>query len=411
MRYGLDFGTSNSAVSFNDGKKVELLPIENNSPTPVIMPSLWYFEEIEKKWYFGTEAFSEYKANGGDGRFIQTIKKLLTDSYYTGTHIGHRFYSLEKLVELYFREVKCRADKIVGKNIEAITIGKPARFTNDLNENIGENRLRTAAENAGFKDIKFVMEPLAATYSLKRNITEPITVFTIDIGGGTTDVSIVYLVPQNKKGSRVMATNGISVGGVDFTSEIMKNRLLHYFGLGTTYKSIFGKTMPFPRFALRHTMDWYNSLKMIHNRQFISFLKEVKQSTSDPDKIKCLEELVYKKLGLDVFLAIESAKIDLSEKNKSAVEYHEGAIAIEETIERNEFEGYLKEHAEKISQMIDDTFNQIRFQYSDIDDILMVGGSSRIPLLRRIIREKFPTTPMTQADIFASVAHGLSVEV
>ena len=132
MKYGLDFGTSNSVISFYDGENVSLLNVEENSDVPEIMPSLWYFEEIEKKWFFGSDALIEYNENEGEGRFIQAVKKLLGDRKYTGTHIGYKFYSLEKLVELYFIEIKRRADAIVGRDIKSITIGRPVRFSRDL---------------------------------------------------------------------------------------------------------------------------------------------------------------------------------------------------------------------------------------------------------------------------------------
>ncbi|MCP4745645.1 MAG: Hsp70 family protein [Desulfobacteraceae bacterium] len=409
MKYGLDFGTSNSTISFDDGINITLLPVEKSLNTPEIMPSLLYFEDIEKKWYFGHDAFIEYKENGGDGRFIQSIKKLLADNMYTGTHIGFKFYSLEKLIELYFREIKKRADKIVQKNVKAITIGRPVYFSRNLNDGLAEKRLQTAASRAGFEEIDFVLEPLAATYALKKQIAEPTNVFTIDIGGGTTDVSIVSLMPNGNGSSRILSTHGISVGGIDFTSQIMNNRLLKYFGLGTTYKSIFNQKMPFPKYALRHITDWYNSLKMVHNQQFMSFLKEVKRTTSDPEKIKCLEELVYEKLGLEIFIAIETAKIALSEDMEAYVEYRQNGIDIQELVKRIEFEHYIASYANEISEMMDESLNQGELDYDQMDIVLMVGGSSKIPLLKKIIEDKFPTIPVIQTNIYSSVAYGLSV--
>lgn len=409
MKYGLDFGSSNSTISFFDGKNVTLLPVENNADNPEIMPSLWYFEDIEKKWYFGSDAFIEYKENGGDGRFIQTVKKLLADKKYTGTHIGYKFITLEKLVELYFKEIKKRADEIIGTDIKAVTIGRPVRFSRHLNEDIAEKRLRTAASKAGFEEIDFILEPLAATYSLKAQFVEPATVFTIDIGGGTTDVSIVHLNPNENEESKVLSTHGISVGGMDFTSSIMEKRLLPYFGWGTTYKSIFNQEMNFPKYALRHITDWYNSFKMVHNHQFMTFLKEVKRSTSDPAKIKCLEDLVHNKLGLDIFMAIESAKMSLSKDKEATVQYQQEGIDILENIKRLEFDNYIESYVSEISDMIDDALKQIKFGYREIDVVIMVGGSSKIPRLKKVVEDKFPDIPLIKTDIFHSVAYGLSV--
>ncbi len=144
-------------------------------------------------------------------------------------------------------------------------------------------------------------------------------------------------------------------------------------------------------------------------QQFMSFLKEVKRSTSDPDKIKCLEELVYEKLGLDIFMAIESAKIALSKDQAATVEYGQGSIDIQELVKRFEFEQFIESYANEISAMIEESLSQVELDCEEMDVVVMVGGSSRIPMLKRIVEEKFPAIPVTKTDIYSSVAYGLSV--
>lgn len=409
MKYGLDFGTSNSAISFYDGRQVSLLPIEPDSDTPELMPSLWYFETMEKEWFFGAEALSEYKANGGEGRLIQSLKKLLADDGIDGTHVGHRYYSIEDLLVLFFQEIKQKADKIVGKSIDAVTIGRPVRFTRDLRSDLAENRLGQAARRAGFETIDFMLEPLAATYGLKATIPGPATVFALDMGGGTSDVSVVRLCPPGGGQDRVLAARGVSIGGVDFTGAVMEHRLLPYFGLGTTYRTVFNTPMNFPRYALRHILDWYNSLKMIQNRKFMAFLAEVERTTSDPGRIRALRDLVFDRLGLDVFEAIERAKIDLSGETVSTVAYRHGAVDICEALERSQFEAYISSPKEAVAQMIRSALVQADLGPERIDIILLVGGSSQIPLFRGLVEEMFPNATIQEAALFTSVAHGLSV--
>ena len=382
MKYGLDFGTSNSAISFFDHGEVSLLPIEKDSDTPELMPSLWYFEEIEKKWYFGRDAFYEYKENGGAGRFIQSVKKLLPDPSFSGTRIGHKYYSLECILTMFFSEMKKRSDAIVGADVKAVTIGRPVRFSSDLEEGLVEQRLESAARTAGFESIDFMLEPLAATYLLKKQIDAPATVFTLDIGGGTTDAAIVRLFPDGRQDDRVLSAHGSSVGGMDFTSAIMDRRLLHHFGLGSTYRSIFGKSMPFPRHLLRQISDWYNSLKMIHNRKFVDFLNEVQRTTDEPGKITALQELVHEQLGVDLFDALESVKMKLSFDRKSFLSFKNGAVDIEESIKREEFESYIENMVDTIGKVVDQALSQARIGNEDIDSVLMVGGSSRVPRLQ-----------------------------
>jgi hypothetical chaperone protein len=148
---------------------------------------------------------------------------------------------------------------------------------------------------------------------------------------------------------------------------------------------------------------------MIHNQKFMSFLKEVKRSTSDPKIIECLEELVYQKLGLDIFMSIESAKIALSKEETATVEYRQGGIDIHELVKRFEFEQYIESYANEISAMMEEALTQIELDHEKIDVVVMVGGSSRIPLLKKIVADKFPAIPVIKTDIYSSVAYGLSV--
>ena len=129
MKYGLDFGTSNSAISFNDGNAVTVLPIEPANGTKEIMPSLWYFYYDEELWSFGKKAYDLYKETLGEGRLIQSLKKYLSDPTLRNTYVHKRTIEFDELVMLYLKEVKDKADELTGKNVKNVTIGKPVNFT------------------------------------------------------------------------------------------------------------------------------------------------------------------------------------------------------------------------------------------------------------------------------------------
>ena len=408
MIYGFDFGTSNSSISVFDGSRVSLIPLEPDSDTPGIMPSYWYYDGYEKEWHTGRNALVEYEQNYGEGRFIQSLKKVVADESFIGTSIGNRFIKVERLIEIFFRAVKQKADSFTGENVKSIQIGRPVNFSAANSNDVAVDRLEKAARAAGFETIQFLYEPLAATYTLKEKMTAPATIFTLDMGGGTTDISIVRLYPPDQDDDKVLFSSGVSVGGNDFNSAMMMSRLLDYFGNGTKYKSMFGKEMPFPRILLSDISQWYTVLRANQNRRLAEFIETAKKSSSDPEKIEALEQLIFDQEGLDLFRAIEAAKIELSTQDASDLGYHQGKINIDEHIRRDEFENYIRADHDKIAALVDDALAKANLAAGSIDGVLLVGGSVRVPLFKALVKSKFPDAVIYNPDFLTTVAYGLS---
>jgi len=256
MKYGIDFGTSNSVVAYNDGKNVKVLPIEPTSGTKEVMPSLWYFSYDDELWSFGKSAYDEYKETFGEGRLIQSLKKYLSDPSLRNTYVHNNIVEFDELVALYLKNVKDKADELTGENVQNVTIGKPVNFTKTGKNDLALARIHSGAKQAGFDEISFEYEPLAATYSLKKSIKEQAIIFTLDIGGGTTDISIVK-VSQEANCDEVLTTRGIDIGGVDFDGRIVRNKLLKYFGDGLLYDPLKSLNREFPRPLLFPLTDRY----------------------------------------------------------------------------------------------------------------------------------------------------------
>ena len=105
MKYGLDFGTSNSVISYNDGNTVKVLPIEPTNGTKEIMPSLWYFYYDEEFWSFGKSAYDKYKETLGEGRLIQSLKKYLSDPTLRNTYVHKRTVEFEEYIKDYTSKI------------------------------------------------------------------------------------------------------------------------------------------------------------------------------------------------------------------------------------------------------------------------------------------------------------------
>ncbi|MFQ5631606.1 MAG: Hsp70 family protein, partial [bacterium] len=220
--YGVDFGTSNSAISImKDGKEIV---IRGNSKADKTESSILFFPKWDMGVHFiGEEAIQQYIDSGMDGRLIQSIKSILPDTLFEHTWIHGKKYEIDDLVALIIAHLKRKADKSLDANIKRAVFGRPAVFSENRDEDdFAEKRLRSAANKAGFEEIHFQFEPIAAAFSYELRIAKPEIVLVADLGGGTSDFTIMRLDPRKihrpDRKSDILATGGIHIGGNDFDS-------------------------------------------------------------------------------------------------------------------------------------------------------------------------------------------------
>lgn len=407
MKYGLDFGTSNSVISYNNGNTVEVLPIEPTSRAKEIMASLWYFDYGDEFWSFGRSAYEQYKETLGEGRLIQSLKKYLSDPTLRNTFVHKRTVEFDELVMLFLKEMKDKADQLTGENVKNVTIGKPVNFIENGENDLALQRIEKGAKNAGFENISFMFEPLAATYSFKQEISEEANIFTLDIGGGTTDISIARISTDDAR-DEVLTTQGINIGGVDFDGRIVRHRLLQHFGDGLSYDSSKMDGGEFPRALLFPLTDRYKIFTLINSRKYLEDLNRASYGLIDPDgKVNALDYLIHQQVGLELFDAVELAKIELSHSESAAISYHKGPIQIEEQLTRKDFDNYISDYTDKISDLILSSLNAANLEPGQITKIMLVGGSSKIPAFRNMITMFFPEAEILTANEMTSIAQGL----
>jgi hypothetical chaperone protein len=311
--YGVDFGTTNSAISLWEGGQINVLPIAANGKQS--MRSVLFFPRDDRNYYAGDEAVRQYIESGMEGRLIQSIKSFLSDASFTGTVIRGRNYSIEDLVVMVLRGIKERADRITGDSVQRAVLGRPARFSdNGQNDALAQTRLLQAAENAGFREVHLQLEPIAAAYSYERTLEKSELVLVADFGGGTSDFALIMLGPDRKgrveRASDVLGTLGVTIGGDNLDSEIMRHKLLCYFGSEIHYESA-NKMLPMPAHLMGLLCEWrmISSLKDTRYKEFISSLR---RNADDPDAAERLYALIDEDLGFALFQKIENTKQALS---------------------------------------------------------------------------------------------------
>jgi hypothetical chaperone protein len=264
--FGLDFGTTNSTLSVNRGGEVRIVDIDPTAPSATTLRSVLYFDRA-RKTFVGQEAITHYLDDDARGRFMQSIKTLLSSKLFSSTIINNRPYSLEDLIAFLLRTIKERGESIIGESVDSVVMGRPAIFSDDASENqLAETRLRLSAEKAGFKNVIFQFEPIAAALTYEKTLSsgEEKKVLVGDFGGGTSDFTVIKLrggapLGRERKGD-ILSICGVPVGGDIFDSRIMSHRLVSYYGANAKYKGMRGQLMEVPANIFTTLSRWHLGL-------------------------------------------------------------------------------------------------------------------------------------------------------
>ena len=332
--YGLDFGTTNSVLSIYDEDKREIVET-------IRVSSLIYFPESSARdtqnYVVGEQAITAYLADGMKGRFIKSIKQILSRSSFIETRIHNQRYNASDLVTLILKDLKTKADKITGYNCAKAVIGRPVFFDDDnsATDTLAQTRLSLAVEKAGFSNVRFQFEPIGAAFAYEKTILKPERVLVADLGGGTTDFTYLQLDPNkvsssDRKGD-MFASGGIYIGGDSFDSSFMWEKGTPYFGKDTLYEGSPGKVLKVPVSLFDNICSW-DKMNFFNSLRIKKSMEDYYHYSNNDKKFKNLLTLVENNLGYSVFQAIEKTKIELSMTDFSCFQYSNMDIEIDEQI-------------------------------------------------------------------------------
>src|SRR5579862_1506669 len=244
---GLDFGTSNSAIGIAAGNGAVLAPVEGDA---TLVPSAVFFDyETRGRVLFGKQAIDTYIGQH-DGRLMRALKSILASPLIDEkTALGSKMVALTEVVEIFIRHLKAKAEAFGGDEITAVVHGRPVRFVekDDAADAKAERVLEAIAKRVGFRDVAFVYEPIAAAYHYEETVRGEETVLIADIGGGTSDFTVIRIGPNRRtlpdRTSDILANDGVRIGGTDFDSLLSLKSVMPLLGLGT---QLIEKNLPMP---------------------------------------------------------------------------------------------------------------------------------------------------------------------
>ena len=405
---GIDFGTSNSTVGWLRPGQPTLLALENGKPT---LPSVVFFNAEENTVSVGQAGLKEY-LDGYEGRLMRALKSLLGSSLMEGkTEIQGRPLPYKELLTQFITELKHRAEMAADRSFDQAVFGRPVFFVDDdtAADDKAEVTLEAIARTAGFREVNFQYEPIAAAYHYERQINHEELVLIADIGGGTSDFSLIRLSPQRAlaadRRDDLLANSGVHIGGTNFDRQLSLEGVMPLLGYGSLLKR--GLTMPSSYYM---NLATWHTINQAYTSRTWADLQELYLDTQAPEAMDRLLKLIRDRAGHWLAVQVEEAKIALSTGNSAALHLDRLAPGMRHTLTRIEFEKASAELVEQIGNTLGTLLAKAGVRSEAVDTIFFTGGASGVPMLRERIAAILPTARRMEGDLYGSVGAGLAVE-
>ena len=407
----IDFGTSNSLIgAWKEGKRIEALPIDAQAADPTLMRTLLYFPDANT-CHYGSDAIKNYIDLEMEGRLFRSFKSHLPNRNYLGTFIEDRVMTLENMIGIFLLEIKRRAESTLEESAETAVIGRPARYSLDETaDKFALHRMQKAAEFAGFKNVEFVPEPLAAALDVRREMKDEKIALIGDFGGGTSDFTLIRLGPFAFKKEHVLGLDGCPLAGDALDSLFMSERLNIYFGAKAEYKVSLGSNVLRMPPAIMDRLNRPAHIVHLKEPATYEFIREVKKGALTDENKKAIERLMVlidDQQIFSFFESIEGTKRKLSDQEEAKFEFNYPSLEIVEEFSRRDFERYAGETQNKIFHSLDNCLNQAGINPEQVDLVCMTGGSAQVPLIRAALEKRFGREKLATQAHFHSVLSGL----
>jgi hypothetical chaperone protein len=405
---GLDFGTSNTTLGTIDGGAPVLATLE---AAQTAIPSAIFYE-ADSGVRIGRRAVEAY-VEGVPGRLLRSLKSVLGTSLIDETtRLGRARISFRDVIASYLGAIKRRAEQATGRQLRNVVHGRPVHFVDNAPDadRKAEQTLRTIAQGIGFEDVTFQFEPIAAALDYERQIASEEVALIADIGGGTSDFSIVRLGPERHgktdRAADILANDGVRVGGTDFDRQLSLGVVMPLFGFGSAMKRP-GLDVPSSYF---HDLATWSNINRMYEPRVLADIRQVRQQAAEPELLDRLIRVVHEQRGHTLAIEVEDAKIALSEKPRSEIPLEWVAPGLSAAINRPDLVNHTKQLADRISVRIKNCLVQAGLNADAIDSVFLTGGSVKLAHVHKAITKAVPSARIVEGDIFGAVGKGLTLE-
>ena len=407
LTLGIDFGTSNSAAAVIDGSgTLRVIPL---SAARSEMPTAVFFDAETHHVLYGEDAMQAY-LSGHEGRLLRSLKSLLgsalMDEY---TQVDGRALRFFDIVVLFFKELKRRCEAHVGEPLTHVVIGRPVNFVDDDPERdaLAQTTLSRAALEAGFSNIRFQLEPIAAALDYEQQLEKETTALVVDIGGGTSDFTTIRLNQKRSalsdRSADVLSSTGVHIGGTDFDRLLDLATVMPLLG----YKHIGTGDRPVPNSVFFDLSTWH-FIHRAYTRKALHFASELWTDFSDQTLHKRLMQALEEQHGHRMLASVEAAKIGCSVSgNASAVDLNFLEPRLAPMLDTFVMQDALQQ---AIAQVVECALACVKASGLDrVDVVYLTGGSSALRPLVQALQTAIPQAHLVQGNPFGGVAAGLAV--
>ena len=405
---GLDFGTSNTTLGTIEGHAPILVALEADETT---IPSAIFYE-VDGAVLIGRKAIEAY-VDGAPGRLMRSLKSVLGTSLIDETtRLGRERTSFRDVIAYYLGAVKRRAEQTTGLELRDVVHGRPVHFVDNAPDadRKAEETLRQIAREIGFDDVTFQFEPIAAALDYERQISTEEVALIADIGGGTSDFSIVRLGPERharaNRASDILANDGVRIGGTDFDRLLSLGVVMPLFGFGSAMNR---PGLDVPSSYFQDLATW-SSINRMYEPRVLTDIRQVRLEANEPALLDRLVRVVEEQRGHTLAMEVEEAKIALSDKRRADIPLEWVMPGLSAEIGRPDLVNHTRQLADRIAARIKNCLIQAGLTAGDIDAVFLTGGSVRLAHVRTAIRKAVPSARLVEGDTFGAVGKGLTLE-
>ena len=421
LSVGVDFGTSNTVIAVvGADRSSAVLKVTSRAGEGAALPSILCFRPAEPNprdrpiSSAGADAIADYIARTGPARLVQSMKSFLGSKAFVDTKVFTHTYTLEALIGTLLEHLY---DATSARDVLSqcpLVVGRPIEFAGAApDDELAQTRLKAAFASAGRPADQVRLEPEAAAYAFASRARGRHLVLVADLGGGTSDFSIVEVDAEgrqphgNQPSITPLAQTGIGIAGDRFDYQIVYNAVCPALGLGSQFRPE-TKLLPIPLWIYANFASWHQ-LSMMNNRQTLRHITEILRSAVDQRAFEGLVHVIRNEEGFSLFQAVSRVKQSLTVERSAQLRFKAGPIEIDRSVARAEFEQWIADDLARIEATADEAVAVAGVNPSAITRVFMTGGTALVPAVRELFARKFGADKLVGGDEFSSVAQGLAL--
>lgn len=367
-------------------------------------------DDISGDLFFGKQALNRYLEDPAEGYYIKSPKSFLGASGLKPQQIA----LFEDIVAAMMAHVKGLAEQTLQQELHQVVIGRPVNFQGLKGEESNKQAidvLTNAAKRVGYRDIEFQFEPIAAGFEFEASLNKETRVLVVDIGGGTTDCSLLLmgpeLMPSLDRSPHLLGHSGQRIGGNDFDIQLALKGIMPQLGMDSLLKT--GKPMPVNSYREAVAINNINAQTEFYSNTNGRFLAQLERDAEQPELVARLLQVFQDKLSYQLVNSAEQAKISLTDIANCDID-----LNYLNSVKNNKLKAQVSRdlmlnastrELTSISSLMQDTVKQADCQP---DVIFVTGGTAKSPVLRQFLQAQFPHSELIIGDNFGSVTAGLT---